>query len=202
MVWLNISKERKCNHDLIGSFVIKEGKDEILGLPFANNAGIVLWMYSCHLLVTVWKFPQKYQLFLLILQATQTTDFHQSAYSNIGGNKNKWILTIFTGHENDAASHSLLVQHEQDSDYIESTHIMYVKVVCFSCLNLPHHKQSTYYSLSAYSTISPLKQSIGSSELPSCLLNVLAQTCLPCQIKIYLFQHGSLRHTSEFWLNS
>lgn len=49
MVWLNFSKDRKCSHDLIGSFAINEGKDEILGLPFTNNAGIVLLTYSWHL---------------------------------------------------------------------------------------------------------------------------------------------------------
>ena len=84
MVWLNFSKERKCNRDLIESFAINEWKAKILGLPSTNNAGIVLLAYSGHLQVTVWKFLQKRQLFSLISQATQTTDFHPSDYSNIG----------------------------------------------------------------------------------------------------------------------
>lgn len=41
MVWLNFSKERKCNPDLIGISAINEGKDEILALPFANNTGFL-----------------------------------------------------------------------------------------------------------------------------------------------------------------
>lgn len=49
LVWLNFSEERKYNRDLIGSPAINEGKDKILGLPFTNNAGIVVLMYSQHL---------------------------------------------------------------------------------------------------------------------------------------------------------
>lgn len=112
------------------------------------------------------------------------------------------MLPLLTGYENDAGSHFLLVQHEQDSDDIESIHVEYLKGVCFIYLSLPHHKQSTYYSLPAYSTICPFRQSTGPSELPSCLLNTLAQTRLPHQIKIYLFQHGSLRCMFEFCLKS
>lgn len=37
------------------------------------------------------------------------------------------MLPLLTGYENDAGSHFLLVQHEQDSDDIESIHVEYLK---------------------------------------------------------------------------
>jgi len=102
-----------------------------------------------------------------------------------------FILSVFTGYENDAGVLFLLIQQQQDSAHIESAHAKRSEVDCFSYLGLPCHKQSTYYSLPAYRTISPFKRSTGPAELPSCLLNSLAQACLPCASKIYLFQHGS-----------
>lgn len=110
------------------------------------------------------------------------------------------ILSVLTGYKNYACSRFRLVQHEQN--WLCRIHLHQVFSSCFSYLNIACFKQPTYYSLPVDSTITPFKHSIGPSEHPSCCLNVRAQTCLSCETENYLFQHGSLRHMFEFWLNS